>query len=136
MTNDTTRTMPTVEEISELADLVDSTCWGEESRHDAAVMLRTIADQMRKTEPVARAMVGYKLEWVGPNWGCNVAPGTLLYTTPLADTEDARRYRWLRNHFRFQNDSTHEIWFDFDVESILDDPECLDKTIDRAMKGN
>lgn len=48
---------------------------------------------------------------------------------------DAERYRWLREHFRFANDSMHEIWFDDTLEP--DDsgvPTDLDQTIDSAMQ--
>ena len=48
---------------------------------------------------------------------------------------DAERYRWLREHFRFANDSMHEIWFDDTLEP--DDsgvPTDLDQTIDTAMQ--
>ena len=48
---------------------------------------------------------------------------------------DAERYRWLREHFRFANDSMHEIWFDDTLEpddSVV--PTDLDQTIDSAMQ--
>lgn len=48
---------------------------------------------------------------------------------------DAERYRWLREHFRFANDSMHEIWFDDTLEP--DDsgvPTDLDTAIDSAMQ--
>ena len=48
---------------------------------------------------------------------------------------DAERYRWLREHFRFANDSMHEIWFDDTLEP--DDygvPTDLDQIIDSAMQ--
>lgn len=48
---------------------------------------------------------------------------------------DADRYRWLREHFRFANDSMHEIWFDDTLEP--DDsgvPTDLDTAIDSAMQ--
>ena len=49
---------------------------------------------------------------------------------------DAERYRWLREHFRFANDSMRELWFDPALEP--DDaglPVDLDQGIDAAMKG-
>ena len=50
--------------------------------------------------------------------------------------KDAERYRWLREHFRFANDSMRELWFDQALE--LDDagvPVDLDQQIDAAMNG-
>ena len=50
--------------------------------------------------------------------------------------KDAERYRWLREHFRFANDSMRELWFDPALEP--DDaglPVDLDQGIDAAMKG-
>lgn len=44
---------------------------------------------------------------------------------------DAERYRWLRIHFKFANDSTREIWFDGDT--LVDEPGELDDSIDAAM---
>ena len=50
--------------------------------------------------------------------------------------KDAKRYRWLREHFRFANDSMRELWFDPVLEpndsGVQDD---LDQEIDRAMTG-
>ena len=49
---------------------------------------------------------------------------------------DAERYRWLREHFRFANDSMRELWFDQALEP--DDagvPVDLDQQIDAAMNG-
>lgn len=51
-----------------------------------------------------------------------------------ADTavvRDATRYRWLRTHFKFANDSTREIWFDGDT--LVDEPSELDESIDVAI---
>lgn len=51
---------------------------------------------------------------------------------------DAGRYRWLRGHFRFANDSMREIWFDPNIDLAgaygAHDPDELDATIDAAMK--
>ena len=48
---------------------------------------------------------------------------------------DADRYRWLREHFRFANDSMHEIWFDDTLEpNDSGVPTYLDQTIDSAMQ--
>ena len=50
--------------------------------------------------------------------------------------KDAERYRWLRKHFRFTNESMRELWFDSALEP--DDaglPVDLDQGIDAAMKG-
>ena len=50
--------------------------------------------------------------------------------------KDAERYRWLREHFRFANDSMRELWFDPALEP--DDaglPVDLDQGIDAAMNG-
>ena len=47
---------------------------------------------------------------------------------------DAERYRWLRGHFRFANDSLREIWFDQTLDPV--DPVELDEEIDRAMSGD
>lgn len=44
---------------------------------------------------------------------------------------DATRYRWLRTHFKFANDSTREIWFDGDT--LVDEPSELDESIDVAI---
>ena len=49
---------------------------------------------------------------------------------------DAERYRWLREHFRFANDSMRELWFDPALEpNDSSVPVDLDAEIDRAMSG-
>ena len=40
------------------------------------------------------------------------------------------RYEWLREHFKFANDSMQELWFDADCTS--DDSSELDRAIDTA----
>lgn len=50
--------------------------------------------------------------------------------------KDAERYRWLREHFRFTNDSMRELWFDPVLEpNDSGVPDDLDQEIDRAMSG-
>ncbi|HWS78754.1 MAG TPA: hypothetical protein VN205_10325, partial [Thermomonas sp.] len=50
--------------------------------------------------------------------------------------KDAERYRWLREHFRFANDSMRELWFDPVLEpNDSGVPNDLDQEIDRAMSG-
>ena len=55
-----------------------------------------------------------------------------------AAREDAARYRWLRMHYRFANDSTQEIWFDRSIHPDAlrgaGEPAELDKAIDDARK--
>lgn len=54
--------------------------------------------------------------------------------TPSAEAKDASRYRWLRQHFRFANDSMHEIWFDASLEpNDSGVPEDLDQELDAAI---
>ena len=49
---------------------------------------------------------------------------------------DAERYRWLREHFRFANDSMRELWFDPVLEpNDSGVPDDLDQEIDHAMSG-
>lgn len=50
------------------------------------------------------------------------------------DPRDAERYRWLREHFTFGNDSMQEIWFDAHVSVEEQEPAELDAAIDKAMK--
>lgn len=51
--------------------------------------------------------------------------------------KDAGRYRWLREHFRFANDSMRELWFDPVLEpNDSGVPVDLDAEIDRAMNGS
>lgn len=50
--------------------------------------------------------------------------------------KDAERYRWLREHFRFANDSMRELWFDPVLEpNDSGVPDDLDQEIDRAMSS-
>ena len=50
--------------------------------------------------------------------------------------KDAERYRWLREHFRFANDSMRELWFDPVLEpNDSGVPDDLDQEIDHAMSG-
>ena len=50
--------------------------------------------------------------------------------------KDAERYRWLREHFRFANDSMRELWFDQVLEpNDSGVPDDLDQEIDHAMSG-
>jgi len=50
--------------------------------------------------------------------------------------KDAERYRWLRTHFRFANDSVREIWFDPNIDLAgaygAHEPDELDAAIDQA----
>ena len=53
-----------------------------------------------------------------------------------ARMRDAERYRWLREHFRFANDSMRELWFDPVLEpNDSGVPDDLDQEIDHAMSG-
>ena len=55
---------------------------------------------------------------------------------PQGDALDAARYRWLRKHFRFANDSLRELWFDPAIDPNDGGvPEDLDQEIDRAMSN-
>lgn len=51
-----------------------------------------------------------------------------------AAERDAARYRWLREHFRFANDSLREIWFDAHTRVNQEDAKDLDKEIDAALQ--
>ena len=66
----------------------------------------------------------------------NAAPA--LIEELKAAREDAVRYRWLRMHYRFANDSTQEIWFDRSIHPDAlrgaGEPAELDKAIDDARK--
>lgn len=44
----------------------------------------------------------------------------------------SERYAWLRNHYRFSNDSMQELWFDASINDS-DDGNELDSSIDNAM---
>lgn len=64
--------------------------------------------------------------------------GTQLDT--LDDRRDLARYRWLKYHFRFQEDSQYEIWFDESLkidgyDKAHNESLLLDKAIDRCMSG-
>lgn len=51
-----------------------------------------------------------------------------------ADAVDARRYRWLRDHHIFSNDSMQELWFSPYVKpNPSRPPGDLDKSIDIEM---
>ena len=53
-----------------------------------------------------------------------------------SDAQDAARYRWLRKHFRFANDSLRELWFDPAIDPNDGGvPEDLDQEIDRAVSN-
>lgn len=89
------------------------------------------------TEPVIRAGVASDLLPYLDREYKGAAPHRIvtLYTAPPADARDgeyARRYRWLREHCRFANDSDREIWFDGCIVA-KDEPGILDRSIDRAM---
>jgi hypothetical protein len=47
--------------------------------------------------------------------------------------KDAERYRWLRLHSIFANDSLQEIWFDAGVTTQPNTPTELDAAIDSAL---
>jgi hypothetical protein len=51
------------------------------------------------------------------------------------DARDAERYRWLREHFRFANDSLRELWFDAHTMVNQEDAKDLDQAIDDAIKS-
>ena len=59
-----------------------------------------------------------------------------LFAEVDALRKDAERYRWLREHFRFANDSMRELWFDPVLEpNDSGVPDDLDQEIDHAMSG-
>jgi hypothetical protein len=73
------------------------------------------------------------------NWG----PEEVEYAYALVSfwrsggRELAERYQWLREHFRFANDSLQEIWFDESIaHSALKDQAAsdLDAAIDAARE--
>lgn len=140
MTNNPTRAIPTVEDIKIVADAIEEYPRSGEARCDAIRMLRAIADQMRKSEPVAWRFKPPKLEtWAITQHAfdpvevklskCVVEP---LYTSPLADAEDARRYRWLRQRVNV-TDGQPFIARWHGCASVWTGEEA-DKTIDAAMK--
>jgi hypothetical protein len=43
---------------------------------------------------------------------------------------DAMRYRWLREHFKFANDSMCELWFDICLDNSEKEARELDQAID------
>jgi hypothetical protein len=49
------------------------------------------------------------------------------------DVEYADMYRWLREHFRFANDSLREIWFDAYMPVSQEDAKDLDREIRAAI---
>ena len=53
----------------------------------------------------------------------------------MSDELNAKRYEWLREHYRFANDSMCELWFDatLEPEDGEGDPEELDRSIDKEM---
>lgn len=62
--------------------------------------------------------------------------GGTAYKIAARNQRDAERYRWLREHFRFANDSMRELWFDPALEpNDSSVPVDLDAEIDRAMSG-
>jgi len=64
--------------------------------------------------------------------------GRLAYeawcASAAAMREDAERYRWLREHFRFAGDTMRELWFDPDI-LIAGSPNDLDSAIDTARRA-
>lgn len=147
MTNDTTRAMPTVEEIEAMANNrnnIGSFDWPSA----CADMLRAIADQMRKSEPVAwlitwateEGPVAYARIGKEPSLKC-FSPGTTvvpLYATPRADAEDARRYRWLCNQGiddgLFIASGSTGTWGECGHSDWAGLKNLLDQRIDSAMK--
>lgn len=76
-------------------------------------------------------------EAIQPTPAQHDAPETLaLKAERDALRKDAERYRWLREHFRFANDSMRELWFDPVLEpNDSGVPDDLDQKIDHAMSG-
>jgi len=65
-----------------------------------------------------------------------IGPATAAHD---AMVRDAGRYRWLRLHHKFANDSMREIWFDSTIHhSALkgESASDLDRAIDEAAKAN
>lgn len=145
MTNNPTRAMPTAEEIDSMSDNLRINA--QHGQHvmddllDASRMLRAIVDHLRKSEPVA---------WMEPNEGGYINALTKrevwatavytipLYTTPLADADDARRYRWLCNQRiddgLFIASGSTGTWGECGHSDWGGMKGALDERIDTAMK--
>lgn len=54
--------------------------------------------------------------------------------TGLVESTDAERYRWLRTHFRWANDSMSELWFYYGIEADEEQAKELDRTINESIE--
>lgn len=149
MTNDTTRTMPTAEEIEAMAERLRSPDVDFDTCDEATEMLSYIANQMHKSElSIVPAAWIRTCHYVGtcnspPEIDIECVPGcdkpagsgwALLYESPLADTEDARRYRWLRENTRDSFDGSPHILSWHTGCNYVYSGEAADKAIDAYMK--
>lgn len=55
------------------------------------------------------------------------------YSALLAAQRDAERYRWLRVHFEFANDSMREIWFDSHIKHYSPQQDGVAEELDKAI---
>jgi hypothetical protein len=99
---------------------------------------RMLADLQTKIEEAeARCCpedVGFE-EWIGV---LQKRLSTATSATPAIseDARDAARYRWLRTHSIFANDSLRELWFDKDNKAHPETFTELDREIDRLMNSS
>lgn len=82
---------------------------------------------VRRDQRVLRQSIDWLREAMAKDWNTRTNPPPV----DAAAERDATRYRWLRTHFKFANDSTREIWFDGDT--LVDEPSELDESIDVAI---
>jgi hypothetical protein len=114
---------------------------------DSSQQLKAFAALLKSSEDAKAVAMVPVHPTQGPLWMDTYAAGTVidrsanyprmaLFTHPPADSgeaKDAARYRWLRLHCAFANDSMNEIWFDLHLER--GETDALDRQIDAAMSA-
>lgn len=149
MINDTTRVMPMVEEIEAMANRLLTPGLNMDALHATANMLRAIADQMRKSEPVAWQYRLNNEEGIGSWNECRAEHVHIfqlkptyevraLYAHPYTDADDARRYRYIKLQMETGAVQTqlplHRSVYWIGTYIDCDDVQNVDEAIDAAMK--
>lgn len=139
--------MPTEQEIRVMAENVRQT-WSlgissierERASKSAHNMLLAIADHLSKSEPVVYYVNaiedGGSILYVYPP---TAKVGDLLYTTPPADAEDARRYRYIKSQMEVGAVQAqlplHRSVYWIGTYIDCDNVQNVSEAIDAAMNG-
>ena len=119
----------------EVEMLVVLDCHGHDRNCNAAERAETEKDKVQLREVFAIAIAAGEIEAEAAESQLAAASIAALEAKLAEARKDAERYRWLREHFEFANDSMEEIWFNSHIKHYEHGvSEELDAAIDAAIQ--